>query len=256
MNSVLPRVRRCTGHTVGRFVLAAALIAATACSTDKILKVDRPDIIDPNGLSDANGVSALYAGVIADFSSGNASAIGVITATGFMADEFKFGATPPEARQMDQRAAPESNTILATIYRNVQQLRGQADRAAEALKGVKASDPRVGEMEAMSGYAHIILAEMFCSGSPLGTPGEDADPQTTVQILTAGLAKLTSAVADAAGDDRARRISPPCCVAARSWTWDNSTRRRRRWRRCQRASSTRRSTARRRRRRRTASPRT
>ncbi len=124
-----------------------------------------------------------------------------------MSDEFKFGATPPEARQMDQRAAPESNTILATIYRNVQQLRGQADRAAEALKGVKANDPRVGEMEAMSGYAHIILAEMFCSGSPLGTPGEDADPQTTVQILTAAVAKLTSATADATGDDRAKNFA-------------------------------------------------
>lgn len=207
MLPVLPRVSRRIGHTCRVALLAASLVASTACSTEKILKVDRPDIIDPDGLSDANGVSALYAGVIADFSSGNAAAIGIITATGFMADEFKFGATPPEARQMDQRAAPESNTILATIYRNVQQLRGQADRAAEALKGVKANDPRIGEMEAMSGYAHIILAEMFCSGSPLGVPGEDADPQTTTQILSAGVAKLTAAVADAAGDDRAKNLA-------------------------------------------------
>ncbi|HEX4934615.1 MAG TPA: hypothetical protein VFV33_15605, partial [Gemmatimonadaceae bacterium] len=183
------------------------LVATTACSTDKILKVSRPDIIDPNGLSDANGVSALYAGVIGDFSSTNAAALGVITATGFMSDEFKFGATPPEARQMDQRAAPESNTIVATIYRNVQQLRGQADRAATALKSVRANDPRVGEMEAMSGYAHIILGEMFCSGSPLGLPGEDADPQTTTQLFTAAAAKLASAVTNAAGDDRAKNFA-------------------------------------------------
>lgn len=207
MHTVLPRVRRRAGHALGHHLLFAALLGATACSTDKILKVDRPDIIDPNGLSDANGVSALYAGVIADFSSGNAASIGVITATGFMSDEFKFGATPPEARQMDQRAAPESNTILATIYRNVQQLRGQADRAAEALKGVKANDPRIGEMEAMSGYAHIILAEMFCSGSPLGVPGEDADPQTSAQILAAAVTKLTAAVTDATGDDRAKNFA-------------------------------------------------
>ncbi len=207
MNTALPRVRRTTGHTLGRGLLALALVATSACSTDKILKVDRPDIIDPNGLADANGVSALYAGVIGDFSSLNAAAIGVITATGFMSDEFKFGATPPEARQMDQRAAPESNTILATIYRNVQQLRGQADRAAVALKAVRATDPRVGEMEAMSGYAHVILGEMFCSGSPLGVPGEDADPQTTVQVLTAGVAKLTAAIASSAGDDRAKNFA-------------------------------------------------
>jgi hypothetical protein len=200
-------VRRTAGHTLGRGLLALALVASTGCSTDKILKVSRPDIIDPNGLSDANGVSALYAGVIGDFASLNAASIGVITATGFLTDEFKFGATPPEARQMDQRAAPESNTILATIYRNVQQLRGQADRAAEALRAARATDPRVGEMEAMSGYAHIILGEMFCSGAPLGTPGEDADPQTTVQVLTAGVAKLTAAVASSSGDERARNFA-------------------------------------------------
>ncbi|HEX4936176.1 MAG TPA: hypothetical protein VFV33_23505, partial [Gemmatimonadaceae bacterium] len=68
MNRALPRVRRNAGHALGRGMLALALVATSACSTDKILKVDRPDIIDPNGLADANGVSALYAGVIGDFS--------------------------------------------------------------------------------------------------------------------------------------------------------------------------------------------
>jgi len=207
MRIALPRVRRITGRTIGRGALALALVASSACSTDKILKVSRPDIIDPNSLNDANGVSALYAGVLGDFSSTNAQTLGVITATGFMSDEFRFGATPPESRQMDQRAAPESNTLVAAIYRNVQQLRGQADRAANALKTVKSNDPRVGEMEAMSGYAHIILAEMFCSGSPLGEPGENADPQTTVQVLNAAVTKLTAAITDAAGDDRAKNFA-------------------------------------------------
>ncbi|MBK8060835.1 MAG: hypothetical protein IPK33_23965 [Gemmatimonadetes bacterium] len=54
---------------MSRAVLALALVASAGCSTDKILKVDRPDIIDPGGLSNATGVTALYAGVIGDFRS-------------------------------------------------------------------------------------------------------------------------------------------------------------------------------------------
>ena len=46
MNTVLPRVRRTTGHTIGRAFAALALVASAGCSTDKILKVDRPDIIE------------------------------------------------------------------------------------------------------------------------------------------------------------------------------------------------------------------
>jgi len=37
--------------------LVIAAIALTGCSTDKILQVDRPDIIDPNGLSNPAGVA-------------------------------------------------------------------------------------------------------------------------------------------------------------------------------------------------------
>lgn len=207
MNTALPRVRRMTGRAVGRGVLALVLVTGAACSTDKILKVDRPDIIDPSGLGNANGVSALYAGVIGDFSSTNASTLGVIGLSGLMTDELRFGATPPEIRQADQRAAPESNTLLATMYRQVQQLRGQADRATAALKAVNATDPRIGEMEALSGYAHIVLGEMFCSGVPLGTPGEDATPQTTVEVLTAAGAKLTSAIANTGSNVRAKNFA-------------------------------------------------
>ena len=207
MQTMLPRVRRSTGHTIGRGILALMLAASAGCSTDKILKVDRPDIIDPNGLNNSNGVSALYAGVIGDFSNANGAALGVVSTTGLMSDELRFGATPPEIRQIDQRAAPESNSLVAQVYLGVQQLRGQADRAATALKGVSATDPRAGEMEAMSGYAHVILGEMFCSGVPLGVPGENADPQTSTQVFTAAVTKLTAAVTDAASDARARNLA-------------------------------------------------
>ena len=205
--TALSRVRRSFGSTAGRALLPLLLAAATGCSTDKILKVDRPDIIDPNGLANANGVNALYAGVIGDLSNGYAGFFGAIAVSGMISDELKFGATPPELRQIDQRDVPESNTLIAAVFLGVQQLRGQSDRAAVALKALKANDPRVGEMEAVSGLAHVLLGEMFCSGVPLGTPGVDAEPQTTTQVFTAGLAKLTAAVANAGSIARTKNFA-------------------------------------------------
>ncbi|MEO6447093.1 MAG: RagB/SusD family nutrient uptake outer membrane protein [Gemmatimonadaceae bacterium] len=190
---------------VRRTVAATFLLLVAACSTDKILKVERPDIIDPNALGNTNGANALYAGVIGDMSQMYDARLGLNASSGLMTDELRFGATPPEVRQMDQRAAPESNTLLATVYRNVQQLRGQADRGAAALKALKATDPRVGEMQAISGLAHVLLAEHFCSGVPLSTPGVDGDPLTTTAVLQAGLAKLTEAATST--DQRTQRLA-------------------------------------------------
>jgi hypothetical protein len=46
--------------------LVITAIALAGCSTDRILQVDRPDIIDPTGLDNPAGVTALQAGVIGD----------------------------------------------------------------------------------------------------------------------------------------------------------------------------------------------
>ena len=176
----------------------ATLVLAVACNTDKILKVVRPDIIDPNALGNTNGANALYAGVIGDMSNMFDGSLGLNATSGLITDELRFGATPPEIRQMDQRAAPESNTLLAGVYRSLHLVRGQADRATASLKALNATDPRVGEMQAISGLMHILLAENFCSGVPLATPGVDGEPLTTTAVLQAGIAKLTEAATSSA----------------------------------------------------------
>ena len=111
--------------------LVIAAIALTGCSTDKILQVDRPDIIDPNGLGNPAGVTALHAGVIGDLAAYMDAAVGINAAVGLFTDEIRFGATPPEIKQFDTRSLIEQNTQLWANYRNIQQLRGQANRAAK-----------------------------------------------------------------------------------------------------------------------------
>ena len=187
--------------------LVIAAIALTGCSTDKILQVDRPDIIDPNGLGNPAGVTALHAGVIGDLAAYMDAAVGINAAVGLFTDEIRFGATPPEIKQFDTRSLIEQNTQLWANYRNIQQLRGQANRAAEALATVNASDTRIGEMNAISGFSYILLAELFCSGIPIGDIGEDAEPLATTDVYQGAIAKLDAAAAAAGTDARIQNLA-------------------------------------------------
>jgi hypothetical protein len=187
--------------------LVIAAIALTGCSTDRILKVERPDIIDPTGLNNPAGVTALHAGVIGDLAAYLDAATGVNATVGLFTDELRFGATPPEIKQFDTRSLIEQNTLLWAVYRNIQQLRGQADRAADALKTVSASDTRIGEMNAVSGLSYVLLAELFCSGIPIGNIGEEAEPLTSTAVLQGGIAKLDAAIAAAGSDARAKNFA-------------------------------------------------
>src|SRR5687767_4009364 len=96
-------------------VVAVAVVAAAACSTDRLLQADRPDLINPGNLGNLQGAAALYAGALGDFAvahdggNGGGAGIGLVIATGFMSDEFRFGGTPPEIREMDLRAVREAN---------------------------------------------------------------------------------------------------------------------------------------------------
>ena len=187
--------------------LVIAAVALTGCSTDKILQVDRPDIIDPNGLNNPAGVTALHAGVIGDLAAYMDAAVGVNAAVGLFTDEIRFGATPPEIKQFDTRSLIEQNTQLWANYRNIQQLRGQANRAADALGKVNASDTRIGEMNAISGLSYVLLAELFCSGIPIGDIGEDAEPLATTDVLQGAVAKLDAAAAAAGTDTRIQNLA-------------------------------------------------
>ena len=191
----------------GKRALAIAALALTACSSDRVLHVDRPDIIDPNGLNNPAGVTALHAGVIGDLAAYMDAAVGINATVGLFTDELRFGATPPEIKQFDTRSLIEQNTLLWQVYGNIQQLRGQADRAAEALTKVNASDTRIGEMNAISGFSYVLLGELFCSGVPIGNIGEDADPQTTTDVLQGGIAKLDAASAAAGTNDTIKNLA-------------------------------------------------
>ena len=190
-----------------RSVLAVAAVAvsATACSTDSVLQVERPDIIDPSKLGGALGATALYNGAIGDVAYAQGTFSGVMLASSLFSDEFRFGGTPPEVRQFDLGAIKVENSFSQQIYLNIHRGRIAPQKAAAALASVNPADKRIGEMKALSALATIWIGEHYCAGTPLsdfGPPEVFGGPLTTNQVFTAALDLLTSAATTTGGDAR------------------------------------------------------
>lgn len=193
-------------------ILVVAALAATACSTDRLLQADRPDFIDPGNLDNLQGAAALYAGALGDFAvahdggNGGGAGIGLVIATGFMSDEFRFGGTPPEIREMDLRSVREANGAWLQTYIDQHRARGSAERAAEVLKSVATGpDARIGEMYAIVAAEIILLGEVYCAGAPLGSIEPEltyGEPMTTQQLMQAAVAQLDLAAQNTANNAR------------------------------------------------------
>lgn len=191
--------------------LAAALLLGAACSTDELLNVENPDVIAPEKLASAKGATAQYAGALGDFAlahDGGQGTLGLfggaVMFNGLFSDEFRFGGTPPEVRQVDLRDVLKENSFIRDTYLALHRSRESAERAAVALKAINASDKRVGETYALSGLMTTVIGELYCSGTPfsstLGGSIEYGDPLSTDQIMDLALTKVTAGQAATGGD--------------------------------------------------------
>jgi hypothetical protein len=191
--------------------LAAALLLGAGCSTGDLLNVDNPDVIDPGKLVTAQGATAQYAGALGDFAlahDGGQGPLGlfggVVMTGGLFSDEFRFGGTPPEVRQLDLRDVLKENSYFRDNFLAMHRSRESAERAAQALTAVNPADKRVGETYALAGLMTTIIGEYFCSGTPfsstLGGQIEYGDPLSTDQIMDLALTKVQAGAAATGGD--------------------------------------------------------
>lgn len=187
-------------------------LALMACSTDELLDVNNPDVIDPGKLANAQGATTMYAGALADFAlahDGGNGAIGlfggVVMTSGLFTDEFRFGGTPPEVRQLDLTDVTKENSFFRTTYLALHVAREGADRAALAITNSgTGTDKRIGEMNAVSGMVITIVGELFCAGTPFSSTltgaVEYGAPLTPAETFALAVTKFTTAAAQAAGD--------------------------------------------------------
>lgn len=189
-------------------MVAAALLAAPllACSTDKVLQVEDPDVARPQAVSDSSALPALLAGAIGDFgvAYNGGGDFNQITLAGELSDELINTETFPTRIEVDQRVQQyQNNGSLSGLFYLTQQARVSADRAAAAFGKFSANN--VGRAEALNiaALTLVLFAENYCGAVPLSRQLENGSfeygaPLTTEQLLVAAIAKADSALAVAA----------------------------------------------------------
>jgi hypothetical protein len=186
-------------------IAAAALLATTACSS--LLDVDNPDIIDPNQVNSPQGLAALHAGALGDFSfamvGNNGGTEGQILVSGSFTDELGNSETFPTRKEYDQRGPIDlKNGTLLGVFRNLHQARRAAERAALAISEFSANpaaDARIAETYSLAGFTYIAMGENYCSGVPVSEAEIDGtltygDPRTTTELFTLAIERFDSAL--------------------------------------------------------------
>lgn len=190
-------------------ILPSALLLALgagACSRDEILEVNTPDIIDSDALNNPQGVQALYAGAVAEFTfqmNTGAGNVGLALWSALFTDEAMHASTPPAVREWDLRNVLSTNTSTPGVFLNLQRARSRAADAASRISEVLgAPDARVGELLALEAFTYILLAEHYCSGVPISSIDGPVygPPLSTTQLLDEALTRLTAAAGAASGN--------------------------------------------------------
>jgi hypothetical protein len=186
-------------------------LVVTSCGD--LLKVSRPDIVEPDNLNTPAGLLAYRAGAFGDFAiayGGDASNLVAtntvvptqILATGMLADELKETAQPGNITDMDARRVQNTNGQLLIFFSALHRARQAADAAADAYRNAADAanaDATIAEMSNLAGFTFVFFGENFCSGVPVSRVTTTGDveygaPLTTQEILDLGIERFDTAI--------------------------------------------------------------
>jgi hypothetical protein len=196
--------------------LAGVLLVA-ACTPNEILKVNNPDIVDPASLTTPQGLAALYAAGLGDFSlavvGDNGGTEGQILVSGSFSDELGNSETFPTRKEYDQRGPIDlRNGTLLAVFRNIHRARRSVELASSILKTVVTTplnDSRIGESYDLEGTIYNYFGEHYCSGVPVSS----VDPAgvltfgpglTTTELFNQAIKRFDSGLAYRGKTDSAR----------------------------------------------------
>jgi starch-binding outer membrane protein, SusD/RagB family len=201
----LARIRRSMGRLTRPFsiLLAAAMLPLGACSTDKLLEVEDPDVVTPGSLNDKSALPALLGGTQSEFQVamvGNNGGDSQITLSATLSDELHDVDTFPTRVEVDQRNIQSNNTTMLAPYRSLHQARAAAEKGAAAYARLNPNVAEQSELLSIAGLVYIVFGENYCSGVPFSSTDDAGNlvygaPQTTQQLFQAAVAKFDSALA-------------------------------------------------------------
>jgi len=194
------RLRRAAWAVSLAFVAAGAITMAACTSTQDILQVVDPDLINPADVQSAAGANAVRLGALQRLTSATSGGEYFLL-SGLIADEWNNGDSYIDRQQVDQRVIIESNSFLLTANRSIFRARLSATQAIDLLNQFNPLGPKadVAEMYYARAYLETLLGEDYCNGLVLSTVTNGIDqlgsPTTTVVVLQTALAHADSGIA-------------------------------------------------------------
>jgi hypothetical protein len=194
------------------FALVAGLSLWTfACSPDKILDVEDPDIINPDNVQSAAGADAVRLGALSRFVGATSGDESLFFLGGLFTDEWNNGDSYIDRQEIDERIVSTRNSYILGTNRQIHRVRLSAEQAIQLLREWNPTAPgwQMGEMYMIEAYVINLLAENFCDGiiisdvvegrEEYGSPITTADAfARALALADSGLAVTTGATADAA----------------------------------------------------------
>lgn len=204
---------RVTGTRLMRVAVATGSLGLAACSSDELLKVVDPDIVDPSTVSNAAGATALRAGALARFSAATSGGESLFLFSGLLADEFRSSDTFAQRDETDQRRIQVSNGNVIGTLRTAHGARVSAMQAAIALQEFSPEKrSEAAEMFLVQAYMENLMGETLCSGIPMSTPDVLGEPLPTTEVFELAIAHADSALALVGTDALGTRVRHAAAV--------------------------------------------
>ncbi len=183
------------------FFLAAGVSAG--CSTDTLLDVVDPDVLNPQDFATAAGADPLRFGAIQDFQDVFAgSGDSYIIVSGNLADEMYSTDTFDDRLFTNQRTANDNLPVLDGLYRSLHRARAGSARAIFVLESVVPGQvSNIAELYGLLGYTQNFFGELYCSGVPFSVETDSGtefgESLTTAQVYELAVGNFDKAIAGA-----------------------------------------------------------
>jgi len=185
--------------------VAGLSLMALACSTDDILHVEDPDIINPSNIHSAAGANAVRLGALSRFVGLTTGDESLFFLGGLFTDEWINGDSYIYKQEVDQRITPKENSGIESAMRTIHRVRLSAQQAVELIDEWNPSAPgwHTGEMFMLQAYALNIMAEHYCDGMIISNVVEGREEYgeqlTAVQVYEIALARANDGLARVTG---------------------------------------------------------
>lgn len=186
----------------------AVAVVATACNPkQELLAPQQPGVIAPGDIQNATGADALYVGALGRMkvalngspTNSGSNQEAAWNWTGLFTDEFKSGDTFSQRNDADQRNLQDNDALVTQIWAGMQQGRGYAREAINALQKYDATaTAKIAEMYFAMGFLELNLGQEFCNGIPLGETVDGkpvyTNPLTTADVFKSAIARFDTAL--------------------------------------------------------------